>query len=256
MSEVIDASYTESAPLAVREEHANPPTLFGTTDPVEVIAQATRVADALKAVVVAKRLVSTIQGKEYPHVEAWQTIGIMLGLTAVNEWSRRTENGGGWEARANVVNGHGRVIGSAEAQCCKTERGKGGWEDYALRSMAQTRATSKAFRSVLSFVMVLAGYEPTPAEEMTEAPVAPPTPAKAISAKRILMFDMAKATGMDDGERKQLLKASMGVSTSSDLTEEQVIAFTNVLEEYVPEELRAGVRERHEMKLRRRYEES
>lgn len=34
-------------------------------------------------------------------------------------------------------------------------------------SMAGTRATSKALRLLLSWVVVLAGYEPTPAEEMT-----------------------------------------------------------------------------------------
>ena len=37
--------------------------------------------------------------------------------------------------------------------------------DYALRSMSQTRATSKALRLPLGFVVALAGYEVTPAEE-------------------------------------------------------------------------------------------
>ena len=39
-------------------------------------------------------------------------------------------------------------------------------DDYALRSMAQTRATSKALRQPLGFVITLAGFDPTPAEEM------------------------------------------------------------------------------------------
>ena len=45
--------------------------------------------------------------------------------------------------------------------------------------MAVTRATSRAFRQKYSWVMALAGYEPTPADEMpdrdgqTENPVAP-----------------------------------------------------------------------------------
>lgn len=37
---------------------------------------------------------------------------------------------------------------------------------FQLRSMAQTRASAKAFRNVLAWVVVLAGYKPTPAEEM------------------------------------------------------------------------------------------
>src|SRR5262249_19610449 len=37
---------------------------------------------------------------------------------------------------------------------------------FQLRSMAQTRAASKAFRLALSSVVVLADYAPTPAEEM------------------------------------------------------------------------------------------
>jgi hypothetical protein len=38
---------------------------------------------------------------------------------------------------------------------------------FQLRSMAQTRACAKALRNVFAWVVVLAGYKPTPAEEMT-----------------------------------------------------------------------------------------
>jgi hypothetical protein len=50
---------------------------------------------------------------------------------------------------------------------------------FQLSSMAQTRANAKALRNVLSWVVVLAGYRPTPAEEMDgiyerqEPPAAP-----------------------------------------------------------------------------------
>lgn len=37
---------------------------------------------------------------------------------------------------------------------------------FQLRSMAQTRAASKALRNALAWVVVLAGYRPTPAEEL------------------------------------------------------------------------------------------
>jgi len=39
---------------------------------------------------------------------------------------------------------------------------------FQLRSMAQTRAGAKALRNALAWVVVLAGYAPTPAEEMDE----------------------------------------------------------------------------------------
>ena len=51
----------------------------------------------------------------------------------------------------------------------KKERVQVGVENvplFQLSSMAQTRANAKALRNVLSWVVVLAGYRPTPAEEM------------------------------------------------------------------------------------------
>ena len=39
---------------------------------------------------------------------------------------------------------------------------------YQLASMAQTRANAKVLRNVLSWVAVLAGYKPTPAEELQD----------------------------------------------------------------------------------------
>lgn len=41
---------------------------------------------------------------------------------------------------------------------------------FQLRSMAQTRAAAKALRLVFSWVVVLAGYRPTPAEEIADMP--------------------------------------------------------------------------------------
>jgi hypothetical protein len=38
---------------------------------------------------------------------------------------------------------------------------------FQLKSMAQTRACAKVLRNVLAWVVVLAGYKPTPAEELT-----------------------------------------------------------------------------------------
>jgi hypothetical protein len=145
--------------------HAQPPTtLFRTEDPVEVLERASRVAQALKGVIDQQKLVSNIQGREHVRVEGWTTLGSMLGVVPVVVWTRRTEDG--WEARVEARTMDGRTVGAAEAMCSKAERTWKSRDDYALRSMAQTRATSKALRGPLGFVVTLAGYEATPAEEI------------------------------------------------------------------------------------------
>lgn len=113
----------------------------------------------------------------------------------------------GFEAGADVIDSDGRVLSHADAMCLNDEEnwstrpkyeykdvldeggkkiwveGKGDKKGYyksekikiadvpvpffQLRSMAQTRACAKALRNVLAWVVVLAGYAPTPAEEMT-----------------------------------------------------------------------------------------
>lgn len=163
---VVDAEVVESTDLEVRAEDTAA-TLFRTADPVRVLAEATRTADALADVLKSRNLTTNIQGKNHVQVEGWQTLGSMLGVTPVCVWTRSLGNG--WEARVEARTLDGRIVGSAEAMCTRDERMWKNRDDYALRSMAQTRATSKALASPLRFVVTLAGYEGTPAEEMTFA---------------------------------------------------------------------------------------
>jgi hypothetical protein len=138
--------------------------IFG-GEPEEVIARAVKVADALKAVIQAKGLVKKIQGREFIEVAGWQTLATLCGVTTFCEWTKEVE--GGWEARV-VVRRNGFDIGAAEAECTRSEKTWASRDGYALRSMCQTRATSKALRSVLGFLAVLAGYEDTPASEVPD----------------------------------------------------------------------------------------
>jgi len=168
---------------AVEVYQAPPPAgLFRTDDPVEVIEKATKVANALKAVVVKQGLITTIKGREHPRVEAWQTLGAMLGVFPVKEWVRPLpwpspvpgklrdmhDRGMtfGFEASFVAQRPDGAILGGGEAACMRTETKWCDSDDYAVRSMAQTRATSKALSAPLRFVMSLAGFETTPAEEM------------------------------------------------------------------------------------------
>jgi hypothetical protein len=139
-------------------------TLFRTDDPGEIIERATAIADKLSAVLRDRKLTANIQGKEHVLVEGWTLLGTMLGVFPVLEWTRPLEDG--WEARVVAKTLAGQVVGAAEAECLRSERIWKSRDDYALRSMAQTRATSKALRQPLGFVVTLAGFEATPAEEM------------------------------------------------------------------------------------------
>lgn len=160
MSDVIEGEATE---LVVSGD-ALPSNLFRTDNPAEVLQRAQETADALMPMVRKKGLISNIQGRDHLRVEAWTTLGAMLGVTPVCEWTRKLDNG--WEARVEARTLDGRVIGAAEAECLRAESTWKNRDDYALRSMAQTRATSKALASVLRFVATLGGAAGTPAEEM------------------------------------------------------------------------------------------
>jgi hypothetical protein len=139
--------------------------LFHSTDPAEVIARASQVADVLKNVLAQQGLTKNISGREHVLVEGWTTCGAMLGVVPVVAWTRQTEDGG-WEARVEARTMDGRVIGAAEASCSRDENQWKNRDSYALRSMAQTRATSKALRGPLGFIVTLAGFTATPGEEM------------------------------------------------------------------------------------------
>jgi len=62
----------------------------------------------------------------------------------------------------------GKEIGFGAAICTNAETKKAEFDEYAIASMAQTRAIGKAFRNLIGYVMNAAGYEATPAEEMEE----------------------------------------------------------------------------------------
>jgi uncharacterized repeat protein (TIGR04076 family) len=74
----------------------------------------------------------------------------------------------GYLAGCEVVNREGQVVSYAEAACMRDEPNWAKKPRFQVRSMAQTRASSKALANVFRWVMVLAGLEGTPAEEMTE----------------------------------------------------------------------------------------
>lgn len=198
--------------LELRRTHdVAPATLFGTDEPAEVVARATKVADALAGVIRSKRLSKRISGHDYVFVEGWTLAGAMLGVFPVTEWTRPVMRDGrqvGWEARVEVRMKDGNVIGAAEAECLRAESKWANADDYSIRSMAQTRATSKAMRQPLGFVMTLAGYEPTPADEINETIVAQPARQKTPLPEDLvtkLRTESARLTGVPAWSEQEIL---------------------------------------------------
>jgi len=105
----------------------------------------------------------------YLKVEAWQALGAAYGYSAVLDGDvvRDTVEPQAWVAKVKILNRFGTQVGGAQSICGTEDDGRWATQPTNSRmSMAETRAISKGFRSCLSFVAVLAGYEPTPAEEM------------------------------------------------------------------------------------------
>ena len=139
-----------------------------------LVQGAREMAGALADVIERQRLSVGIQGRKYVKVEGWTTLGVMLGV--VPREVSTVEQDGIYTATVELVRmNDGACIGRASAECGSPDEldryGKPVWSSrprYARRSMAQTRATGKACRLAFSWIMALAGYEPTPAEEMPD----------------------------------------------------------------------------------------
>ena len=139
-----------------------------------LVQGAREMANALADVIEHQKLTKDIQGRKYVKVEGWTTLGVMLGV--VPREVQTTEQDGIYTATIELVRIVDQgVISRASAECGSDDEldryGKPVWSSrprYARRSMAQTRATGKACRLAFSWIMSLAGYEPTPAEEMPD----------------------------------------------------------------------------------------
>jgi hypothetical protein len=138
-----------------------------------------------QAVIVSKQLVEFIDNcglapvvfpgskKEHLWFEHWQFIGTFFGVTTrVTDVKEISDKGGtGFQATAVAVNSEGVIVGGAISRCMESET-KGskqqwmGKPGYSIMGMAQTRACARSLRQLFGWVVQLAEYSPTPAEEM------------------------------------------------------------------------------------------
>jgi hypothetical protein len=171
-----------------------------------------------------------IQGRKYPLVESWQFAGSQFGLYPIlveckNEssyadrhfkWSDRRNNPKEkktqhFKYRAVVEirrYSDDKVFSRGSMVCTNDEFGKHEFAEYAIESMAQTRAEGKAWRMLLAWIMKAAGFEQTPAEEMEEQREFYencPTP-----QEKTALIKLAYSAKMDDEKREEALALIAG----------------------------------------------
>jgi hypothetical protein len=159
-------------------------------NPQQMMKRVQQVAELLKDVVVKQELSQKMGAQEHLLVEAWQFCGYLLGvsakITAVRAVVDELTGAAGFEADADaILMSTGTVVSSGQAMCLNNEdnwsfrpkyeyvngerkhTGDVRVPSFQIKSMAQTRAIAKALSNGLRFVVSLAGYSGTPAEDMT-----------------------------------------------------------------------------------------
>jgi len=164
------------APIDNNEEKAETDlAIIPTETPDDVLATAKRQAKALMGILQYGKHYIEKNGNKYLKVEAWQTFLAFDNVRAETQWVKPIRDDDGtivaYQAEVALLDKrNGRPRGKAIMSCGLDEnvcQGKAGYaKTIAAESMAQTRAESKACRQNYAFVAVLAGYKPTPAEEM------------------------------------------------------------------------------------------
>jgi hypothetical protein len=167
-----------------------------------------QLSNELSKLIKEKGLSSNIQGKQFVNVEGWQFAGASLGLMPIITDTKDLSNETNikYLATCEVRNiNTGAVVATGIALCSNAEKTKRYFDEYAILSMAQTRAIGKAYRNLLAWLMKAAGFEATPAEEMDfvhEEPKKPSKPVQEVVAEIIddvpsredIMMEIAKCT--------------------------------------------------------------
>ncbi len=134
------------------------------------LALAGDVAAKFKHAIQTLGLIHKIKGNDYVTVSGWSTLGTMIGIHVENievePFPTQNPRGFAYKAKVDLVDKNGVKIGEGAGICSNSGYQK---EDHAVYSMAITRATGKAYRLSLAWLVEMAGYNPTPYEEMPES---------------------------------------------------------------------------------------
>lgn len=151
----------KSKQLAIRDQ------IVDLTHPNEAL----ELANTLTKIILTKGLsiqLNRNSDKRYVMVEGWQLAGALCGIYPIVE---KVENLSDdkricYRAEVTLRNQYNKVVGTGMAICTNQEKGKERFGEYAICSMAQTRAVGKALRLKLGWIIKLAGFQPTPSEEL------------------------------------------------------------------------------------------
>lgn len=147
--------------------------------PADVVTRATEQANVLMDIVESKKLYADIQGKKYLTAEAWETILAFNNVSPreVETVAVKGPNGEtfGWQSTVALVDERTGIEVARASMIAGLDdfpsQGRTGTSAHrAAMSAAQTWAVSKAARIKFSWVAVLAGFSPTPADEMRDTP--------------------------------------------------------------------------------------
>lgn len=156
----------DETPLVKKSNQPDLPAIFSRT-PEKALQEMETLVITMNRKCTDHKFIAEIKGKSYPRLEWWTTIGSILGLHPVTVRSRRLERNTAivYESRVEVRY-RDRTVAAGEALCSSEESTWANADEYAIKSMAITRATGKAYRIPLSHLAVMAGLNPTNAEEV------------------------------------------------------------------------------------------
>jgi hypothetical protein len=123
----------------------------------------------------------------------------------------------------------GQLVATGIALCSNAEKTKRYFDEYAILSMAQTRAIGKAYRNLLAWLMKAAGFEATPAEEMDFADAKADARAKdETPTKKPKVVEVVAEEVYVEVDRDAIVKNIQAAARMKDLTD---IFFSN--KEYI-----------------------
>lgn len=162
--------------------------------PEAVLAEAQQAAQALQKRMAGKKNKVMFNGEQYIENDDWQMMAHFFGYAPKIISTEFVQYGDvqGFKAIAELINERsGLTVGRGEALCLDEEDNWGDRTKYEyqnnkkvavgtvpvplfqLMSMAETRACNKAMSNKLKWVVSIAGYATTPAEDMHDSTLAP-----------------------------------------------------------------------------------
>ena len=217
--------------------------------PAGVMGRGAAVAAACRQIVLSTTM--DLRGKKYIRAEGWQALAAANGLSPRISMVEEMQNGDIRAVCDLIRLSDGETVASSEGFVGTDEPMWQNRPRYARRGMAQTRATSRACRSALAWIVPLldADLSTTPAEEMEEAApvskgkakpaqittfvqevveaatVVPEVPTKAALERILSLYRQATAAGVVGANYWDLVREDYAIKTlkvSEGLTAAQV----------------------------------